>query len=128
MVLDPEFLSDQVGHSRTRPQVGGETRVAGAAEQGFFELLLAPDIELGRAAWHGLGLDRPAPLFQEARLPAADRTPADAELAGDVHRGNTLLKQRGGLQTTLLELGRAAVWSHAIPPAQSIGHYLGEYQ
>jgi hypothetical protein len=96
--------------------------VDGPPHQDAFQAILLLGIEVRGAAGGWLGLDSCGALLEEGSLPTPHGSPLDTKPASDVYRGESLFKQKNGLLATLFQLDWAAGWSHAMPPAQSIGH------
>jgi len=127
MVDDREVLTDQIDDASTGPQ-------AGAIAGGFWprdhharQATALRGTELGRSTGSRPGAQAGAPLSSMCPLPSPDGAPIDADaVSHDMNRDITL-QQCDRAESSSLELSRASLWAHAVPPTGKhnlLGHYL----
>jgi len=113
MVVDAISLLDQLGDSRTGPQVGGEAKRPGALQQTADQRPSLARVQLRRPARHRLGVQPGHTVAPILAQPSADALRRGLQDAGYPDRAVTLLAQGHRLPATLLQLLGASMWSHA---------------
>ena len=84
-------------------------------------------VELRRAPCCQAGAQAGAALPSMRSLPSADRAPINTKALGHDMHGEVTLKQVDRAKASLLELSRAPLWAHAVPPTEEysrLGLYL----
>jgi hypothetical protein len=130
MVDDFELTTDEVDDPSTRPQacaIAGRFRPRHHQAGQSMSLRGA---EFRRSTRRRAGAQPGAALSSVRALPSADGTPIDAEAPGHHMHRKVALEQCDGAQASLLELSRAPLWAHAVPPTAEynvLGLYLRRY-
>jgi hypothetical protein len=116
MVDDIEVLPDEIDDASTRPQAGA---IAGHFWPGDDQARQAPPLrgaELRRPPG-----GRPSPQARPALssvgpFPSPDGAPIHTEAVRHHMNRDVTLKQFDGTESSLLELSRAPLWAHGVPP------------
>jgi hypothetical protein len=130
MVGDIEVVMNQVDDSPTRPQaraIAGRFRPRDDQARQSTALCRA---ELWRSPGGGPGAQAGVAQASVRPLPAADGAAIDAETLGHDMNWDVTPEQGDRAESSLLELSRAPLWAHAVPPTgehSRLGHYLGSY-
>ncbi len=127
MVDDLELLTNQIDDPAARPQARA---IADGFRPGDDHARESPPLrprELRRSTGGPAGAQAGATLSSVHPLPSTDRTAIDAETLGDEMNGDVTLEQFSRAESSLLELSRAPLWAHVVPPTgehSALGHYL----
>ena len=116
MVDDFELTTDEVDDPSTRPQA---CAIAGRFRPRHHQAgqsMPLREAEFRRSTRRRAGAQPGAALSSVRALPSADGTPSDAEAPGHHMHRKVALEQFDGAQASLLELSRAPLWAHAVPP------------
>ena len=124
VITDMKFPVNQICYAGAGPEVCRISSSLSPFQQQVFELWFAFRGEFWRAAGRRMGFKAFPTVFNEAGFPAADGPAVNFKFFSDFNRLESIFEQDDGLQTSLFQLFRAAVWAHGAPPAHSIGHYL----
>jgi hypothetical protein len=115
VVFHAELTIDDLGHTRTGPQVGGVPKGLGSTQEAPFQLPPGTRIELRGPTGGGSSPETFRASTIEAGAPPSDRAAVDVDYPGDLNRLATLLQQSNGSNATTLQLLRASGWSHRYP-------------
>jgi hypothetical protein len=124
MVVDAKFSFNDSAHARTSPKIGRVASFVRSTQQQRTQAAAIGYIEFDRPARSRSSFQGAFPALTISRFPAANGPAIDTQLPGDIYGGDAPLKQRDGAPTSLFEMLRASMGSHA----QSIGLYLCRYQ
>src|SRR5215813_2008459 len=117
MVDDIEVMANQINDASAGPEARG---VAGSFRAGDDEARQSTALggaELRRPTRGRLGAEASAALASVGSLPSPDRPPIDTEAISHHMNGNLTLQQFDGTEASSLQLSRASLWAHGIPPA-----------
>src|SRR5439155_23894620 len=127
MVDDLELLPNQIDDPAARPQARA---IAGGFRPGDDHARESPPLrrrELRRSTGRRACAQAGATLSAVRPLPSTDRAPIDAQALGDDMNGEVTLEQFNRAESSPLELSRAPLWAHVVPPTGKhsvLGHYL----
>jgi hypothetical protein len=128
VVVDPEAPFDELGHTRTSPQVGVETRSQRTLDEQRLQTALVPRSELRGSSRRGAGSHSRLAVLARRRLPAPHAAPIHAHAPRNLRGQQSLLEQRECAQAPTFQLFWTPGRSHHIPPTRIIGHYLRRTQ
>jgi len=127
MVEDIEAIADQLDDAPTRPQAGA---IPGRFRPGDDEASQVPALhgaELRRSIGRRPRAETGRALSSVGPLPTPDGAPIDPEAVRHHMNGDLTLQQLNRTPPSPLELRRAPLWAHRVPPTVEhsvLGHYL----
>src|SRR3989442_4473422 len=127
MVDDLELLPNQIDDPAARPQARA---IAGGFRPGDDHARESPPLrrrELRRSTGRRACAQAGATLSAVRPVPSTDRAPIDAQALGDDMNGEVTLEQFNRAESSPLELSRAPLWAHVVPPTGKhsvLGPYL----
>jgi len=124
VIDDVKALTDQLSNPPTGPQGG---RKPTSLRPGKNPSPQSPALlrrQFGGPTGSTPGFQARLPLLAVGPLPSPDRPPIDPQALGHNMGLQALLEKLQSTKPPLFELGRAAMWSHSVPPHSMIGHYL----
>jgi hypothetical protein len=127
MVDDIEVLSDQVDDASTRPQARAIASRFRPGDDQARQAAALRGAQLRRSTRGWPGAQASAALSSVRALPAPDGAPIDTETVSHHMNGEVTLKQFDRTKSSPLELSRAPLWAHGVPPTVEhtvLGHYL----
>jgi len=128
MVDDVEVVTDEVDKPPACPQARA---IAGGFRSCHDEPRQSLPLGGGQLGWStrgGAGAEADAALSSMRPLPSTDGSPIDAKTLGDDVNREVTLEEFDRAESSSLELSRAPLWAHAVPPTgehSRLGHYLG---
>jgi hypothetical protein len=128
VIVDAEASSHQLGHPRTRPQIGVKAGCLRALEQQRFQPALVRSGELGRPSRRRL---RPYAGFTASSrrcLPTPHAASIHSDASRNLRGQQSFLQQRQRAQAPSLEFLWTSGRSHVHLPTGMIGHYLSRNQ
>jgi hypothetical protein len=123
MVLDTRQPSDEGGHAPSRPEQCAKVVGFGTLFEGAFQLAKVLVGQAGLAPGSTGLFERSGAMVPPSFVPAADRLPMDADLAGDLSLAQALVKEFSGLDAPpfqLYKLFRISLYAFRIAHAQRI--------
>jgi len=123
MVLDARQPLDDDGHSAGGPEQRAKVVDFGTLFQGAFQLAKVFVGEAGLASGSSRLFERSGAVVPPSFVPAADRLPVDADLAGNLGLAQALVEEFGGLDAPpcqLCKLFRIAFYAFRITHAQRL--------
>jgi hypothetical protein len=124
VIVDAKTALHELGHARTRPQVGVETRGLRTFEQQRFEPTFVLSGQLRWPSWRWLGAYSSFASSSRRRLPTSNAAAIHADAPRYFRWQQSFLEQRQRTQASALQLLWASGWPHRAPPTGIIGHYL----
>ena len=123
MVLDARQPLDDGGHAPGGPEQRAKVVGFGPLFEGAFQLAEVLAGQAGLASGSPGLFESAGPMVLPSFMPAADRLPVDADLAGDLSLAQALVEKFGGLDAPpfqLCKLCRIAFYAFRISHAQRL--------
>jgi hypothetical protein len=124
VVDDVKALTDQVSNPPTGPQGGGESAGLRPFQNPSYQGGPLGSCQFRWPAGSALGLQACLALASVDAPPSPHRSAIDPQSLGHDMGLQALPEKLQGAESSLFEFGRAAMWSHTIPPHGILGHYL----